>query len=246
MIKRLLKDFQWDVLPFPGRVLAFVFFVALFTIPLFEDSSFVLLTIVFSNIFVILAVSWDLLSGYTGMLNFGHALFFGVGAYVSALLYKYLSWQPWVTIPLSALAATLTGLLTCIPALRLRGSYLSLFTLSFPVVLYGIIRAFPDVTGGGRGIYGLPRLSGSPIGEYYICLIIMIISVLIMWKLTDSSNRNVRTGILFEAIREDEITARASGINTITYKLVAFAVGGFFAGLAGGLYAHVQIGRAHV
>jgi branched-chain amino acid transport system permease protein len=220
--------------------LAFIFFVALFVLPLFVDKSFVLLTIVFSNIFVIFAVSWDLLSGYTGMVNFGHALFFGVGTYCSALLYKYLGWQPWATIPLSVAAATLTGLLTCIPALKLRGPYLSLFTLSFPLVLYGLIRAFPQVTGGGAGIWGLPRVSGSPVGEYYIILIVMTVSVLIMWKLTQFENKNVRTGILFEAIRENELTARAAGINTITYKLVAFAVGGLFAGLAGALYAHAM------
>jgi branched-chain amino acid transport system permease protein len=68
----------------------------------------------------------------------------------------------------------------------------------------------------------------------------MTVSVLIMWKLTQFENKNVRTGILFEAIRESELTARAAGINTITYKLVAFAVGGLFAGLAGALYAHVM------
>jgi branched-chain amino acid transport system permease protein len=240
LIKRLLKDFRWGVLPLPSHILAFVFFVALFILPVLVDSSYVLLTIVFSNIFVILAVSWDVLSGYTGMLNFGHAVFFGVGAYSSALLHKYLGWQPWLTIPLSTVAATLFGLLTCLPALKLRGTYLSLLTLAFPIVLEGIIRAFPDITGGGRGIWGLPRVAGSLIGEYYICLIIMTVSVLIMWKLTQFENKNVRTGILFDAIKADEITARAAGINTITYKLVAFAIGGLFAGLAGALYAHVM------
>jgi len=239
LIKRLLKDFRWGVLPLPGRVLAFVFFVALFILPLFVDKSSVLLTLVFSNIFVIFAVSWDLLSGYTGLFNFGHGVYFGVGAYTSALLYKYLGWQPWATIPLAVVAATLTGLLTCLPALRLRGTYFSLLTLSFPLVVYGLVRAFPDISGGARGIWGLPRIAGSLVGEYYVCLIIMTVSVLIMWKLTEFGNKNVRTGILFRAIQEDEITARASGINTITYKLVAFAVGGLFSGMAGGLYTHI-------
>ena len=214
--------------------------MVLFILPLLVDKSFVLLTIVYSNIFVILAVSWDVLSGYAGLLNFGHALFFGVGVYGSALLYKYLGWPPWVTIPLSAVAATLVGVATSFPALKLRPPYLSLLTMAFPFVLYGIIRAFPDVTGGGRGIWGLPRVASSLIGEYYICLIVMTISVLIMWKLTELRGKNVRTGILFEAIREDEIAARASGINTITYKIVAFAIGGLFAGIAGGLYAHIM------
>jgi branched-chain amino acid transport system permease protein len=239
-MKRLLKDFRWDVLPFPGRVSAFVFFVLLFILPLFVDRSFVLLIVIFSNIFVIFAASWDLLSGYTGMFNFGHGLFFGVGAYTSALLYKYLGWQPWVTIPLAVGAATLIGLLACFPALRLRGQYLALLTMSFPLLMEGIVGVFPDITGGNRGIWGLPRIAGSQVGEYYICLITMIVSVLIMRSLTQFENRNVRTGAIFRAIQEDEITARASGINTITYKLVAFGVGGLFSGIAGCLYAHVM------
>ena len=74
--------------------------------------------------------------------------------------------------------------------------------------------------------------------DYYISVLIMIVSVFIMWKLTDAKSGLVRTGIILHAIREDEIAARASGINTIRYKLFAFIVGGFFAGIAGGLYAH--------
>jgi branched-chain amino acid transport system permease protein len=126
----------------------------------------------------------------------------------------------------------------CLPALRLRGPYLSLVTLAFPLILLGIIKAFPDFTGGEHGISGLPALSDSRVVEYYIALPIMIVSVFIMWKLTDAKSSLVRTGIILHAIREDEIAARASGINTIRYKMLAFAVGGFFAGVAGGLYAH--------
>jgi len=240
-LKRLLTSFRWGVLPVPGRVIAVVFFVLLFVIPLISADRYILLVLIFTNIFVIFAVSWDVLSGYTGLINFGHALFFGVGAYGSALLYKYLGWQPWATIPLGAVAATLIGVTTCRPALKLRGPYLSLLTLSFPLMLYGIVYAFPTITGGPYGIWGIPVISQSRVVEYYVVLIVMSVSVLIMWKLTDAGSRYIRTGLIFHAIREDEIAARATGINTINYKMLAFAIGGFFAGIAGGLYAHIQM-----
>jgi branched-chain amino acid transport system permease protein len=194
----------------------------------------------FASIFAIFAVSWDLLSGYTGLVNFGHALFFGVAAYTTALLYKFLGWQPSVTIPLAVLAATIAGVVTCIPALRLRGPYLSLLTLAFPLMLLGIVLFFREYTGGEYGIPNLPSLADSQREVFYICMIAMTVSVLIMWKLTDAGSKYVRTGLIFHAIREDEIAARASGINTVRYKILAFAVGGFFSGLAGALYAHAQ------
>jgi len=111
--------------------------------------------------------------------------------------------------------------------------------MAFPLMLMGLVMAFKDFTGGEFGIPGLPDLAGSKVGEYYICLIVMTAAVLIMWKLTDAGSKYVRTGLIFHAIREDEIAARASGINTINYKILAFVIGGFFAGLAGALYAHI-------
>ena len=141
-----------------------------------------------------------------------------------ALLNKYLGWQPWATIPLSVLVAVAAGVLTCFPALRLRGPYLSLLTMAFPLMLAGIVMALRKYTGGEVGITQLPGIAATRAGTYYICLLIMTVSVLIMWKLTDAGSRYVRTGLIFHAIREDEIAARASGINTIRYKLLAFAL----------------------
>ncbi len=239
MFTRLFKDFQGDVLAIPGRLIALIFFILIFLIPLFTENTYILRTLIFTNIFVIFAVSWDFISGYTGQINFGHAFFFGIAAYTAALLDKYLGFQPWLTIPIGAIFAVFAGVLMALPALRLRGPYLSLVTLAFPLILLGIIKAFPDVTGGEHGITGLARLSESRITDYYISVLVMTISVFIMWKLTDAKSALVRTGIILHAIREDEIAARATGINTIRYKLLAFAIGGFFAGIAGGLYTHV-------
>jgi len=239
LLRRLAKDFQGDVLAVPGRLIALVFLMVLLLIPLFFVSNpFVLRTLIFANLFVIFAVSWDLLSGYTGQLNFGHALFFGVAAYTSALLNLRMGWEPWITIPIGALAGVVAGVVVCLPALRLRGPYLSLVTLAFPLILLGIVITFTDFTGGEYGVSGLDRISTSRTVDYYISLAVMVVSVLIMWKLTDAKSGLVRTGIIFHAIREDEIAARASGINTIRYKILAFAVAGFFAGIAGAFHAH--------
>jgi len=234
----LFKDFQGDILAVPGRFLALLFFIALVLIPAVTSDSYLLRTLIFANVFAIFAVSWDLLSGYTGQVNFGHALFFGVAAYTSALLNLRLGLQPWATIPIGALAAVVAGVIVCLPALRLRGPYLSLVTLAFPLILLGIIFAFTDFTGGELGVSGIARVSSSRVTDYYISFGVMLVSVMIMWKLTDAKSALVRTGVIFHAIREDEIAARASGINTIRYKMLAFAVGGFFAGIAGAFHAH--------
>jgi branched-chain amino acid transport system permease protein len=238
VVRRLWKDFQGDVVAIPGRFLALLFFLALIIIPVIITDSYILRILAFANIYAIFAVSWDLLSGYTGQINFGHALFFGVAAYTSALLNLKLGLPPWVTIPIGALASVVAGVVVCLPALRLRGPYLSLVTLAFPLILLGVIFAFTDFTGGELGVSGIARISESRVTDYYISFAVMLVSVMIMWKLTDAKSALVRTGIIFHAIREDEIAARASGINTIRYKLLAFAVGGFFAGIAGAFHAH--------
>jgi branched-chain amino acid transport system permease protein len=242
LLSRFFRDFQGDVVAIPGRLIALIFFVLLFLIPTFTQQPYILRMLIFTNMFVIFAVSWDFVSGYTGQLNFGHALFFGVAAYATAMLNRGAplgpGWPIWATIPIGALAAVVAGVAMCLPALRLRGPYLALVTLAFPLILLGVIFANTQFTGGELGISGIDRISDSRITDYYISVVVMLVSVFIMWKLTDAQSGLVRTGIILHAIREDEIAARASGINTIRYKLFAFAVGGFFAGIAGAMYAH--------
>jgi branched-chain amino acid transport system permease protein len=222
-----------EILVLPSRVILSLFVVGLLTMPLWTSNPYLLRIMILTSIFAILAASWDLLSGYTGQLNFGHALFFGVGAYSAAMLNLYAHIPPWGSIPLGALAAVLTGLIIGIPCLRLRGTYLALTTLAFPIILMGIIFALPSFTGGELGVSGLQRLSNSRIHDYYITTILMLVLCTVMWKITDSN-----TGIIFHAIREDELAVRAAGINTTRYKLLAFTLSGFFAGISGGLYAH--------
>jgi len=222
-----------EVLVLPSRIIVFLFCLLLLLLPVFTQDPYLLRILILTSIFAILAASWDLLSGFTGQMNFGHALFFGVGAYTAALLNLHAHLPPWGSIPLGALGAVLAGLIIGIPCLRLKGTYLALTTLAFPIILMGIIFALPSITGGELGITGLERLARSRITNYYISVVLMLVLCTIMWKITDSN-----TGIIFHAIREDEVAVRSSGINTTRYKLLAFCLSGFFAGIAGGLYAH--------
>lgn len=224
---------QKEVFVLPSRIIAFFFCLALLLVPLMTKDPYILRIIIFSSIYAIFAASWDLLSGFTGQMNFGHALFFGVAAYTSALLNLRFGFAPGLTIPLGALMAVIAGLVVGIPCLRLRGPYLALATLAFPIILVGIIFTIPSITGGELGVSGIKPLASSRIASYYICVILMLGLGLIMWKIGDS-----KIGMIFHAIREDEVAVRASGINTTRYKLVAFSLSGFFAGIAGGLYTH--------
>lgn len=230
--------FRKSVLVVPGRAIALLFGITLLFFPLITADEEILRIVTFAAIFSLYAVSWDTLSGFTGQLSLGHALFFGVAAYASALLDLHFDLPLWLTIPIGSCVGALVGLIVGLPALRLRGLYLGLVTLAFPIILSGIIFFFSDFTGGEAGLYGLSRLAEDKINAYYIVMAVVMCSIFIMFKFTDAKSRILRTGLLLRAIREDEMTARASGIDTIKYKLLAFAISGFFAGIAGGMYAH--------
>lgn len=234
----LYEGLRGEFLAVPGKVIALIFVIFLFTVPLITIEPYVLRILILSAIFTIYATSWDLLAGFTGQISLGHALFFGVAAYTAGLLNIKFGLPPCVTILAGATVSVAVGLIVGIPALRLRGFYLSLVTLSFPIILSGIIFISPDFSGGELGLYGIESLSSSQIFSFYVVTIVMLCSVLIMWKFTDSKSKIIRIGIILRAIREDEITTRTSGISTIKYKLSAYAVSGFFAGIAGGLYTH--------
>jgi branched-chain amino acid transport system permease protein len=231
--RKLLTLVRTEVLVLPSRVLVVIFFLFILLFPVITTDPYILRILILASIFAILTASWDLLSGFTGQMNFGHALFFGVAAYTSALLNLNMGIPPLGSIPLGSLAAVVTGLIIGIPCLRLRGTYLALTTLAFPIILMGVVFAIPDVTGGELGVSGIASITSSRLNDYYVTGVLMLALCTIMWKITDSN-----TGIIFHAIREDELAVRNAGINTTRYKLMAFCLSGFFAGIAGGLYAH--------
>ncbi len=232
-LRRAWSELTNEVFVLPSRTLALICVAGLLAMPAVYGDAYVLRILTMTCIFAIFAASWDLLAGYTGQVNFGHALFFGAGAYTSGLMSLKLGISPWLTIWAGAAVATLFGFLVGYLCLRLRGSYLSLATLAFPLIALGLLFAFPDFSGGELGISGLRRLAATPMGNYYVALISMLAIVYGLWLLADS-----KFGIVLHAIRDDEVAARASGINTPRYKMVVFAVSAAAAGFSGALFAH--------
>jgi branched-chain amino acid transport system permease protein len=231
--RRAWAELRNEVFVLPSRTLVLLWVAALLVLPFVYDDAYVLRILTMTCIFAIFAASWDLLAGYTGQVNFGHALFFGAGAYTSGLLSLKLGLSPWLTVWAGAAVALLFGFLVGYLCLRLRGSYLSLATLAFPLIALGLLFAFPDFSGGELGISGLRRLVRTPTGNYYVAAISMLAIVFALWLLADS-----KFGIVLHAIRDDEVAARASGINTPRYKMAVFAIAAAAAGFAGALFAH--------
>ena len=232
-LRRAWAELRNEVFVLPSRTLVLVWVVAVLAFPFVYGDAYVLRILTMTCIFAIFAASWDLLAGYTGQVNFGHALFFGAGAYTSGLLSLKLGLSPWLTVWAGAAVALLFGFLVGYLCLRLRGSYLSLATLAFPLIALGLLFAFPDFSGGELGISGLRRLTLTPSANYYVAAISMLVIVFGLWLLADS-----KFGIVLHAIRDDEVAARASGINTPQYKMTVFAIAAAAAGFAGALFAH--------
>ena len=232
-LRRAWAELKNDVFVLPSRTLALAWVVALAVLPAVYADAYVLRILTMTCLFAMFAASWDLLAGYSGQVSFGHALFFGAGAYASALLSSRLGISPWTTIWAGAAAALAFGVLTGYLCLRLRGSYLSLATLAFPLIVLGVLFAFPDFSGGELGISGLRRLAATPVANYYVALCSMLATVFGLWLLTES-----KFGLVLHAIRDDETAARASGIDTPRYRLAVFAISAAVAGFTGALYAH--------
>ena len=233
LVRRAWANLKSEVLVLPSRTAVFAWALAVALLPLIWPDAYVLRVVTMTCLFATFAASWDLLAGFAGQVNFGHALYFGAGAYATALLSHHLGLSPWITVWAGAAVAALLGLVTGLLCQRLRGAYLSLATLALPLIATGLLFAFPDFSGGELGISGLKRLAGSPAGNYYIAAASMLAMVFGMWWISDSN-----FGLVLHAIRDDEVAARASGINTTRYKLAAFALSALFAGIAGALYAH--------
>ena len=189
-------------------------------------NNFYLNTIIFMSINIMLAVSLHLIIGITGQFSLGHAGFLAVGAYISAIVTMKLQLPFPVAILAAGIFATVAGLVIGIPSLRLRGDYLAIATLGFAEIIR-IVFLNIDYVGGAAGM----QVTHLTTWTYtFICL---FITLLVIVNFTNS-----RHGRACISIRENEIASDAMGINTTYYKVLAFAIGAFFAGIAGALYAH--------
>lgn len=184
-----------------------------------------ILTIVCINI--IMAVSLNLIVGFTGQLALGHAGFMSIGGYAAAMFTLKLHLPFLIVIIIGGLFAAFVGVLIGLPILRLKGDYLAITTLGLGEIIRVAIQNL-DSLGGASGLPGIPYKS-TFIWVYFI----MVVSILIIYNIIHSTQ-----GRAMISVREDEIAAEAMGINTTKYKIIAFAIGAFFAGVGGGLYAH--------
>lgn len=176
---------------------------------------------------IMLAVSLNLINGFTGLFSIGHAGFFGIGAYLSAYLTVYNQIPFALALLLGGAFAAFIGICIGLPALRLRGDYLAIATLGFSEIIRVVILNIPTI-GGARGFSGISRKT-----TFGIAYVLMIATIVIIKNFIESTH-----GRACIAIREDEIASESLGINSTYYKVTAFAVGAFFAGLAGGLFSH--------
>ncbi|MCL6636220.1 MAG: branched-chain amino acid ABC transporter permease [Peptococcaceae bacterium] len=181
------------------------------------------------GIFLVAALGLNLITGVTGQFSFGHAAFLSIGAYSSALMTIHLHTPFVLNMLAGGLLAALCGVLLGFPSMRLTGDYLGITTLGFGEIIR-VVFINTKITGGAGGLAGIPRET-----NVFIVYIVAALTVWSMYRIQDS-----RFGRALAAIREDEIAAESMGINTLLYKIEAFAVGTFFAGVSGALYAHMM------
>ena len=186
---------------------------------------------------IILAIGLNITLGYAGQVSLCHASFFGIGAYTMALLLAQ-GWSFWIVLPLSGFVASFFGAIVGFPALRWKDHYLALITLGFNVIVFLVMLQEGWLTGGPTGITGISRpsigaLTFTPdLNYYYLLLFFGILAFASSYWIATS-----KWGRAFTSIRLNEVAAQAHGVSLRNYKLLAFAIGAFYAGVGGGLFA---------
>jgi branched-chain amino acid transport system permease protein len=205
--------------------------VAIAVLPWLLDTPYWRGILVICAMNVLLALSLNLVLGYTGQLNLGQSAFFAIGAYVSTILIKDYGWNFWLAGLVAVFSAGVLGLALAAFATRLRGHYLAIASLGFAVITYQVLVNWEKVTQGVRGIYGILPPVANPTGLFYLVAGIAVAVYVLMDNLIRSP-----VGDTLRAIREDEVSAASLGINAAVWKAFAFGIGAAVAGLAGCFY----------
>jgi branched-chain amino acid transport system permease protein len=216
-------------------------------VPAFVHSDYLLTLLDTAGIYAIAVMGLGILLGLAGQLSLAQAAFLGIGAYASGwitttlpLFVNHLQWSVWPSIALAVLLSALVALVVGYPCLRLSGHYLALATIGFGIITQLVLINWKTVTNGSDGMGNIPPPSiGSFAFDsygryYYIVLVAVLACAYVAWRI-----KTTRAGRALEAIRENEIAARATGIDATRYKIVAFVLAGAYAGLAGSLLAHM-------
>jgi branched-chain amino acid transport system permease protein len=218
-------------IPSSKMMLAAVFLGFIAVLPVFQKNQYMIHLIILFGIYIIYSSSWNLLA-YSGQASLGHAAFLGISGYVSTLTVIHLGISPWIGLLVGALVASVIGLLIGLTCVRLREWFLAMVTFGFAVIADTVILAFDWITQGSTG-YATPSLVNTRIEYYYVVMTLAIITIVTIYLIIKS-----RIGLAFSTIRENELEAENIGVNTTRYKLLAFTLSAFFAGVAGGVLAH--------
>ncbi len=218
-----------------GIIFALLLAYALAFPALMKDQPYWLYVALQAFFWAMMASSWALLAGYAGQFSFGHVAFMGIASYTSGMVGRDLGWSPISGIILGTLVAGLVGLFVGYLCLRLRSTYLALFTIAFSEIVRLIINAEHQATGGPMGLYMEPLLgTTSYVPVYYVMLAALVFSLVSMYAIVNS-----RFGLFFRSIREDEEAAAAMGVHVVRYKIAAFVITSMIAGTAGALDHHI-------
>ncbi len=221
-----------------AKIINIVLIILLLIIPRLMPNSYLMGIVCRILMYATLAGSLNIINGYSGQFNIGHAGFFLIGAYTEAILATTYGWSFWPAMIIAGIVTSIVGFLVSLPTLRLRGIYLAIVTLGFSEIIRIIALNWTDVTGGPMGIKGIPspelfgfRISG-PVDYYYIFLIVGILFLFITNRILKS-----RVGRSWISIREDELAAKSLGVEANRAKSANFMYGAFWAGIVGATYA---------
>lgn len=218
----------------------YIALLALFaSVPAVVTNLYMLQVLTFVGLYIVLALSLNLINGYLGLLSIGHAAFYGIGAYTSAKLVMELKAPFLLSMFASGAISSAMAYLLAKPTLRASGIYMTLATLGFNMILFLVLQNWMSFTNGPLGIMDIPapvifgRVIDSREGYYYLMLVMVVLTIASMHRLIHS-----RFGRALVAIRENELAAEAMGVHTTKYKIQGFVLAAFYAGIAGSFYAH--------
>lgn len=215
------------------KLLLPVLLLLLLIIPVTGLSTYMMHILILVIMWSVIGMAWNLLGGYCGQVSFGHAAFFGVGAYTSGLLHSKLGLSPWWGLPLSIVFTVLFALILGFIVLRLRGPFFALATLASGEIMRVISENWVNLTGGTVGILIKERTWVEKTWYYYIILLIAVVTFYVVKKIIES-----KLGYYFVAIREDQDAAESLGINTTLYKTLALCISAGLTGMAGSFYTN--------
>jgi ABC-type branched-subunit amino acid transport system ATPase component/ABC-type branched-subunit amino acid transport system permease subunit len=216
-----------------------VFAVVYATVTMLVSNSYYQLMMTLVLVWACFGLSWNLLSGYTGLVSFGHAAFFGIGAYTTALGQIYFDISPWLLIPVAAILGGVAGLLIGFPTFRLRSHYFALSMLAYPLALLYVFEwlGYQELTLPMKRVNAAAYMQFEDHRIYTMIALVMLIGIVLMTRVIERS----RFGMSLIAIKQNEAAAEAAGVNTLAWKLRAIALSGAIAGAVGAFYAVVLL-----